>query len=86
MVDLSATFNEALACIGYWFLSTMLYVTVAAVIWFVMAFPVIKEKEWVSNRYENIVHKVFAVLMILAAIASLLSIAKIGIIPYPIIQ
>lgn len=86
MVDLSATFNEALACIGYWFLSTILYVTIAAVIWFVLAIPVIKEKSWVSEGYENFVHKFFAVLMILAAIASLLSIAKIGIIPYPIIQ
>jgi hypothetical protein len=84
MADLTVTFQEVLVNIGYWFLNTMLYVTIVSFIWFLFAIPVIKEKKWMDERYENFVHRLFVFLMALAAIGSLLAFGKVAIIPFPV--
>jgi hypothetical protein len=84
MAELTVTFQEILVHVGYWFVSTMLYTTALSLIWFFFTIPVIREKKWLSERYENFVHKLFVFLAVVAAIGSVLAFIGIGILPYPL--
>ena len=83
MADLSSTFNEALVCAGYWLVNTIVYMAIVALIWFFFAYPIVREKKIASERYQNFVHKLFLVLVVLAAIGSVAAFAKVGILPFP---
>lgn len=84
MAELTVTFQEILVHIGYWLVSTMLYVTAMSLIWFFFAVPVIREKKWLTERYESFVHRLFVFLAAIVAVGSVLAFIGIGIFPFPL--
>ena len=83
MADLTYAFKELFVMAGYWLLNLLIYIGIGTLLWAPFVMVIVAKKKDVSDRYQTFLYGSLLVLLALAVIASMMCVAKIGIIPYP---